>query len=65
MLFFLFNFNFELLTNIHTAKFFKMNCTFSCNNYKKHTESKLNEQSCLAGTARQKLFTWRKIIPLK
>ena len=32
---------------------------------KKHTESKLNEQSCLGGTARQKPFTWRKIIPPK
>ena len=25
----------------------------------------LNEQSCPSGTARQKLFTWRKIIPSK
>ena len=28
------DFNFELLINIHTAKFSKMNCTFSLNNYK-------------------------------
>ena len=31
----------------------------------KHTESKLNEKSFLGGTARQKLLTWRKIIPPK
>ena len=31
----------------------------------KQTESKLNEQSCLGGTARQKLLTWRKVIPPK
>ena len=29
------------------------------------TESKLNAQSCLGGTARQKLLIWRKIIPPK
>ena len=62
LLIFCFYFKFELLISIHTAKFYKMNCTFSHNNYKKHTEPKLNEQSCLRGTARQKLFTWRKII---
>ena len=31
----------------------------------KHTEPKLNEQSSLGGTHRQKLFTWRKIIAPK
>ena len=31
----------------------------------KHTESQLNEQSCLGGTAQQKLIIWRKIIPTK
>ena len=31
-LFFCFHFNFELL-NMYTAKFLKMNCTFSHNNY--------------------------------
>ena len=33
-LFFCFYFNFESLINIHTAKFYKMNCTFSRNNDK-------------------------------
>ena len=42
----------------HIAKLYKMNCTFSRNNYK-NTKSKLNV------TAPQKLFTWRKIIPRK
>ena len=29
----------------------------------KNSESKSNEQSCLGGTACQKLSTWRKMIP--
>ena len=43
--------------NIYTAKFYKINFTFS--------ESKLKKQSCLCGTAPKKMFTWRKIIPAK
>ena len=42
-----------------------MNCTFSRNNYKNAPPLKLDEQSCIGGKARQKLFTWRKIIPPK
>ena len=53
---FCFYLNIELLINIHTDNFCKMNYTFSCNNYK-NTQSKLNEQS-----ACQRLFTWRKVI---
>ena len=34
LLVFRFYFKFELLISIHTAKFFKMSCTFSRNNYK-------------------------------
>ena len=34
LLIFCFYFKFELLISIHTAKFYKMNCTFSRNNYK-------------------------------
>ena len=43
-----------------------MNCTYSRNNYNyKNIVSKLNEQSCLGGTARKNLFIWRKIIAPK
>ena len=61
---FSFYFNFRLLVRFSITNFISWIALFH-RIIIKNPESTLNEQFCLGGTARQKLFTWRKIIPPK